>query len=168
MAVRRHQVAVLAAVASTILGCLTFHAVGRVDAAARIKITKIFFDAPGPDTNPTNSSLNAEFVAVKNMTTLPVLMTGWKLNDAQSHSFTFPTGFTLAAGKTVRVHTGKGLNSSSDLYARSGSFIWNNTGDTATVRNSFGSIASTCKYPNTSGGVVIYGTDLTGHYATCP
>ena len=151
-----------------VLGSLGLTKVAHIDAAARIKVTRIFFDAPGVDTNPTNSSLNAEFVALKNVTSLPVVMTGWTLVDAQSHSFTFPAGFSLAAGKTVRVHTGKGTNSGTDLYFRSGSFIWNNTGDTATLRNAGGSTASSCKYPNAAGGVMIYGTDLTGHYATCP
>jgi hypothetical protein len=39
-----------------------------------------------------------------------------------------------------------GINNATNLYWGSGQAIWNNTGDTATLRNSGGQIVDTCSY----------------------
>jgi P pilus assembly chaperone PapD len=114
-------------------------------ASAAVKITKIYYDSPGTDTG-SNSSLNAEYVRIKNTGTRRVTLTGWTLRDASKHVFKFPT-FRLAAGKTVTVHTGKGSNGASNLYWGSTAYIWNNTGDTASLKRRDGSLASRCSYP---------------------
>jgi hypothetical protein len=62
-----------------------------------------------------------------------------------SHVFKFAT-FKLKPGEVVKVHTGKGLNSSTDLYWRSSSYIWNNDGDTATLKKKSGTVADKCSY----------------------
>jgi hypothetical protein len=113
-------------------------------ASAAIKITKIYFDSPGTDTG-SNTSLNAEYVVIKNTGTTRKTLTGWTLRDASRHVYKFPI-FRLGAGKSVKVHTGKGANTLGNLYWRSSSYIWNNNGDTATLKRSNGTVASRCSY----------------------
>ena len=113
-------------------------------ASAAIRITKIYFDSPGADTG-SNTSLNAEYVVIKNTGTTRKALTGWTLRDASHHVYKFPT-FRLGAGKSVKVHTGKGANTLGNLYWRSSSYIWNNDGDTATLKRSNGTVASRCSY----------------------
>jgi hypothetical protein len=52
-------------------------------APAKIRITKIYFDSPGDDTG-SNTSLNAEYVVIKNTGTTRKALTGWTLRDAQA------------------------------------------------------------------------------------
>jgi hypothetical protein len=140
---------------------------GNIDAAATVKIIRLNFDAPGTDNRASNTSLNAEYVTVKNVSTKPVALKGWRLVDLQAHVFTFPA-LTLAAGASVRVHSGSGTNSTTNLYWRNGNFVWNNDTDTATLKNASAVKIHACHYPNKAGGVVIGGTTATGKYATCP
>jgi hypothetical protein len=157
--------AALAAVAAVGMAAV---GVTRVDAAASVKITRINFDAPGTDKRTSNVSLNSESVTVKNVTAKPISLKGWKLVDAQAHTYTFPTTYKLGAGKSVRVHSGVGTNNATDLYGRYGNFVWNNDTDTATLKNAANAKVSSCHYPNKAGGVTIGGTTATGKYANCP
>ena len=107
-------------------------------------ITAIYFDSPGADTG-SNASLNAEWVRIKNTTSTRKTLTGWTLKDASSHSYTFPT-FSLAGGASAKVHTGSGSDTASNLYWGLGTYVWNNTGDTATLRNGSGTRVDSCSY----------------------
>jgi len=62
------------------------------------------------------------------------------VTDEADHSYTFPAGFTLDAGATVTLHTGSGTDTATDLYWGAGAPIWNNAGDTITVRVSTGTV----------------------------
>jgi hypothetical protein len=110
-----------------------------------IMITKVYVNSPGTD-NRSSSSLNAEYVVLKNTTTKSINLKGWTVRDRSSHIYTFGT-FSLAAGKSVTLHTGKGTNTSANRYWGSGNYIWNNTGDTAYVRKPSSSTnVDTCKW----------------------
>lgn len=117
------------------------------DAASKVQIVKAYYNSPGDDTR-SNTSLNAEYVVVKNTDTVKRTLTGWTLRDVSGYVYKFPT-FALAAGKSVTVHTGKGTNSGSHLYWNRTSYVWNNTGDTATLKNSSAVFADTCKWGST-------------------
>lgn len=99
----------------------------------------IEYNPPGPDED-------GEFVRIVNLGGTTQTMTNWTLRDIANHVFTFP-GFSLPAGGAVQVWTGIGTNNSSNLYWGSGAAIWNNTGDTATLRNNSGQVISVCSYP---------------------
>lgn len=120
------------------------------DAASPVLLAKTQYDSPGSDDRST-ASLNAEYVTVRNTTTRAVALTGWTLRDAANHVYRFPS-FTLGAGKSVIVHTGRGTNSASHLYWGSGAYIWNNDGDTAYLRHSAGSTLDTCAWRGGSPG----------------
>jgi hypothetical protein len=121
-------------------------------AASPIKIVKIYYDSPGSPDNGKNSSLNGEYIQIKNTGKKAVSLKGWTVRDKTKrpdHIFTFGT-FTLKAGKTVTLRTGRGKNTTTTLYwGRSGgtyAYIWNQTSDTAYLRNAAGKLIDTCSY----------------------
>src|SRR5438067_3992051 len=113
-------------------------------APGHVRISSIYFNSPGTD-DGSNASLDAEWVAITNGTSAAAGMTSWTLTDSSSHTYVFPT-FSLPAGATVKVHTGSGTDTTTDLYWGSGAYIWNNTGDSATLLTSSGSAAGSCTY----------------------
>ena len=88
-------------------------------------------------------SLPDEWVKVTNKGSSPVSLSGWKIEDEGSkHTYIFPS-YTLDAGSTVTVYTGKGTSTAIELYWGSSSPIWNNDGDTAYLFDSSGKLVST-------------------------
>lgn len=79
------------------------------------------FDTPGND----HYALNEEYVCFEHVGGDPVNMTGWHVKDAQDHTYTFPP-FTLALGAHVRLHTGQGTDTSTDLYWGLDRAVWQN------------------------------------------
>lgn len=77
-----------------------------------------------------------EWVAIKNAIGQSVDMTGWTLkNDHRIPDiFEFPN-FTLSNGRTVKVWTKWGENSSTDLYWGLDHPVWNTGSDCAWLRD---------------------------------
>lgn len=86
-------------------------------------------------------ALNDEWVDVTNDGSSDLDLTGWTMENEEGETYTFPDGFTLAAGSTVRVHTGSGTDSSSDLYWGSSMFRWDNDADRCTIYDADGDLA---------------------------
>lgn len=123
-------------VASAVLG-----AVPVADAAPgrRVVITVLHCDADGND----NQNPNGEFVVIKNTGTGAIGLTGWTVeDDGADHIFTFEE-FTLRAGRTVRIRSGKGDDGRRTLYWKQGSAVWNNDTDVATLRRPNGRVVAT-------------------------
>jgi hypothetical protein len=57
-----------------------------------------------------------EYVCLTSAETTSTEMGSWVLRNVMGRSFNFPPGFTLAPGQTVRVHTGAGADSTTDLH----------------------------------------------------
>jgi hypothetical protein len=119
------------------------------DAASPVRMSRVQYDSPGADSG-SNASLNAEWVRVTNHSARKRSLTGWTLRDPQSHVYRFPT-FTLRPGASVRVHTGSGSNTRTDLYWRSDYYVWNNSGDKAILKTKSGTTVDTCKWGDGSG-----------------
>lgn len=119
----------------------------QAQAAGSVHLYKIYYDSPGTD-NRSNSSLNAEYVQIRNTTGAAVNLRGWTLTDASRHTYTFG-GYTLGAGKTVTVRTGRGTNTAANVYQNRAAYVWNNDRDTATLRKSNGTSVDTCSYNST-------------------
>lgn len=100
----------------------------------------IQYDSPGKDTR-SNASRNAEWVTVVNKTGRTLDLRNWTLTDAERHRYTFK--LRLSAYKSVRVHTGSGRDTASDVYWGSGNYVWNNTKDTATLKDARGRTVAT-------------------------
>jgi hypothetical protein len=118
----------------------------------RIQIREIYYNSPGSDTGSV-SSLDHEWVELHNTSGSSIRLTGWTLSDAQGHTFTFPA-YTIRPYGNVKVRTGPGTNTQYSLYWGRGWYVWNNTGDTATVRNRAAALIDQCSYTGTSLGYV--------------
>jgi Lamin Tail Domain len=118
-------------------------------ASPALQFRRMQYDSPGKDTR-TNASINAEYVVIKNTSSSSKSLTGWTVRDASSHVYTFGK-FTLAASATVTLRSGKGTNTKWTRYWGSGNYIWNNTGDKATLKNAAKTTIDTCTW--TSAGV---------------
>jgi hypothetical protein len=57
-----------------------------------------------------------EYVCLKNQDSRPADMGSWVIRNVMGRSYNFPPGFTLPPGATVKLHTGPGSDSASDLY----------------------------------------------------
>lgn len=119
-------------------------------AATPIQFGKIHYDSPGSDSS-ANTSVNGEYLVIKNTGTTARSLTGWTVRDAQNHVYRFGT-LTLAAGKSVVLRTGKGTNSTSTRYWGSGYHVWNITGDTASLRTAAGVASDTCAWTTKGAG----------------
>ncbi|MFF3558483.1 lamin tail domain-containing protein [Streptomyces sp. NPDC002574] len=117
------------------------------EAASSVHLAKIYYDSPGVDRG-SDASLNAEWVTITNSTSRAVSLKGWTLTDASNHKYTFGT-YSLGAGKTVKVHTGPGRDTTGNRYQNRGWYVWNNDKDTATLRKAGGAKADTCSYNST-------------------
>ncbi len=126
---------------------------GQAEAATSpVKLYKVVYDPSGPDTH-SNTQLNREYVVLRNTGKKAVTLTGWSVADTKSHVYRFKT-FTLKPGKYVYVHTGKGSDTSANVYQNRGWYVWNNTADTVTVRTSGGTRIDTCKWTHKGKGYV--------------
>lgn len=98
-----------------------------------IVLGAIQYDSPGRD-DRSPRSLNAKRVTVTNTGRGTVTLKGWTLTDRSRHTYTFHN-LRLAGHQSVRVHTGIGRDTARDVYQDRHAYVWNNTGDTATLRD---------------------------------
>src|SRR5262245_37083729 len=116
-------------------------------ATHRMQIHEIYFNSPGSD-NRSNSSLNHEWVQLHNTSGSRINLTGWKLRDRQGHIYTFGT-YTIKAHGYVKIHTGKGTNTQTNRYWGHSGYVWNNTGDRATLKDPARTVIDRCSYTGT-------------------
>ncbi|GGQ97865.1 lamin tail domain-containing protein [Streptomyces asoensis] len=105
-------------------------------ARAKVEISAVQYDSPGRD-DRSNRSLNKEWVELTNTTRNAVNLDGWTLEDESGKTYTFGD-YRLAGRATVRIHTGVGRDTRTDLYQDRRAYVWNNDRDTATLRNDRG------------------------------
>jgi endonuclease YncB( thermonuclease family) len=87
------------------------------------------FNAPGND----NQNKNEEYVCLINSAPKSIALQGWVIHDEYGWSYEFPI-FNLESNARVRVLTGCGVDTSSELYwCKDETAIWNNDGDCVTV-----------------------------------
>jgi hypothetical protein len=113
--------------------------------------------APAEATNPTLhfskayvNSPGSEFVVISNSSyTASYTLTGYTVSDRSAHVYKFRT-FVLKPRASVTLHTGSGTNTSTNLYWGSRAYIWTNTGDTAYLKNSAGTLRDSCSWGSVS------------------
>ena len=96
-----------------------------------LSVAQIHADAAGND----NQNLNDEYVVFENTGTETLDLSGWTVSDEAGHTYTFPSRQSLAPGETVTLHSGSGSDTASDVYWGASGAIWNNAGDTVSVRD---------------------------------
>ena len=106
------------------------------DGGVALRIAGIHADAAGDDAeNP-----NDEYVVLRNVGDEPLDLSGWTVGDEAGHVYEFPDGTTLGPGATLTLHTGDGEDTGSDVYWAASGPVWNNGGDTVTVRTADGAV----------------------------
>jgi micrococcal nuclease len=110
--------------------------------ASPLKIVHIEADAPGSDReNP-----NGEWIEIANQGDGPVSMLGYTLKDEANHIYIF-ANFTLQSGAAVRLYSGQGQNSETELYwGLVGESVWNNDSDAAFLRDVEGALVDAFAY----------------------
>jgi len=119
-------------------------------AVYRMQINEIYYNSPGPDYGG-NSSLNHEWVQLRNRSGSWINLANWTLRDKAGHVFKFGS-YSIKPYGYVRIHTGKGTGTQTDRYWNRSWYIWNNTGDTAILENQNGTVIDQCSYKGTSQG----------------
>ena len=114
-------------------------------ASAKIEIYRIAYDPSGPDTG-TNRHLNREMIVLRNTGSTDRNLGNWLVRDLANWRYRLPAGFKLKAGRCVRIHTGNGSDDGNDLYWGHGWYVWNNTGDRATLKNKVGDVKDRCRH----------------------
>ncbi|HET9518705.1 MAG TPA: lamin tail domain-containing protein [Actinoplanes sp.] len=121
--------------------------------AGAVQLTKIVYNPAGTDTG-SNTHLNKEYARLTNKTSKTISLKNWTLRDAAGHVYKFSPDYALASGKHMYVLVGKGTNgkpSSTFRYWGSKSYIWNNSGDTAILRDSTSKTIDTCRWGKGNG-----------------
>jgi hypothetical protein len=80
----------------------------------------------------SNRALNAEWVEITNNGRRPVDLDGWTLRDRDGNRYRFDD-YRLAGRSTVRVHTGMGRDTRTDLYQDRRHSVWDERSDKATL-----------------------------------
>jgi len=122
-------------------------------AIAAIRISYIYYNPPGKDTL-TNTHINKEYIRIHNSGTHSKAIGGWTIRDTSHHVYKFASSYRLCAKCTVTVHTGRGTDTRGKKYWGYRNYVWNNTGDTATLKNASGTVRDRCHYRGTSTGHV--------------
>lgn len=106
---------------------------------AVVTIVLVEYDPPGDDAL-------GEYVLLRNTGGGTATMAGWTLTDEANVIYRFPA-FALAPGAEVRVWVRSGVDDAENLYWGRGQAVWNNTGDTATLRDATGALVDVYVYP---------------------
>jgi hypothetical protein len=121
-----------------------------VPAAGSVQFTRIQYNSPGWD-NGSNTSLNGEWVRITNRSSRAIGLRGWTVRDATAHVYTFTSHYHLRSGQSVTVYTGKGTAATGRRYWGHTGYVWDNGGDSATLRTGAGRTIDSCKWGNGSG-----------------
>jgi hypothetical protein len=104
-----------------------------------VDIAHIEYDPPGRD-------IDGEYVLLWNTNDVPVDLTGWALSDGGAkHTYTFQS-FALAPGAEVKLWSKRGKDDAANLYWNNRTAIWNNDGDTGTLKDASGVTISVYTY----------------------
>lgn len=113
------------------------------EVAVTIDITCSQVDAPDND----HQNLGEEYICLRGNAAPSTELADWRISDLYPRYHTYRFGqFELAAGDTVRLHSGHGEDSTTDLYWGYHSAIWNNGGDTVCLYDASGALVQTCDY----------------------
>ena len=104
-------------------------------------IHRFNFNAPGDD----NLNLNDEYVTFRNKCFHDISLEGYTLSDARGATFSFPP-LTLPSKETITLHTGTGRDTGFDLFWGLSRAVWNNQGDTLTLKDTQGNILLSYSY----------------------
>ena len=99
-------------------------------------VPKIYIAGFHPSSIPRN-----DYVTLRNSRSNTINMSGWWMKaENQLGRYDFPNGFKLPGGASVRVHSGKGLDTSADLYIGLNYPLWTISSNCAYLRDINGTL----------------------------
>jgi micrococcal nuclease len=101
-----------------------------------LAVATVQADAAGND----HENPNGEYLVFENAGTTSLDVGGWTVSDDAGNTYRFPRGTALPPGETITLYTGSGTDTAAELYWGSERAIWNNGGDTITVREETGDV----------------------------
>jgi len=110
-----------------------------VATTGNIVIVSIFYDGVNGTAEPD------EYVQIQNQDTKAIQVQNWTLRDLANHVYTFPN-YIMQPGQYCRVYTNINDPATCGFNYGSVAAIWNNGGDTATLRDSTGALKSQWTY----------------------
>ncbi|GGT03899.1 lamin tail domain-containing protein [Streptomyces chromofuscus] len=116
----------------------------RRDDRRQVVISDVQYDSPGRDDH-SNRSLNREWVDITNTGRRAVNLDGWTLSDRDGNTYTFDR-FRLDGRSTVRVHTGWGRDTRTDVYQDLSDYVWDDRSDRATLANHRGRVVDSTSW----------------------
>jgi hypothetical protein len=136
---RKNKLMVLAVLAALYIGA-AYAADDANSTKSKVTISSVCFKAG----NPEKQNLNGEWVEIANQGLAAQVLHGWTISTQHNRTYTFKD-FTLEAGASVKLHTGFGNDTSTDLYWNKKMPIWNNNGDMAILKDASGNVVA--RYP---------------------
>jgi hypothetical protein len=97
-------------------------------------------NAPGTD---DDQNINDEWVDIANTGATAADLDGYTVTDAGSNAYLFDEPFILAAGASVKLHTGTGTDTATDRFWGRSSHVWSNSADNATLNDADGNTVAT-------------------------
>lgn len=126
---------------------------GTITGNAGSGIELIHYDAEGDD----NANKNGEWIVLR--ANQDISLKGWTLADelgdrgvgSQATSTRFPEGFVLSLGQRVKIFTGCGTDTETELYWCARTQIWDNGEDTALLKDKQDQLVDRCHYGDPDG-----------------
>ena len=111
-------------------------------AGESLVVAAVHADAAGDD----NDNLGDEYVVLRNDGATRLDLSEWTVTDAAGRTYEFPAGATLGPGESLTLRTGRGETRPPDYYWGREGAVWNNDGDTVTVRRANGRAVAVRRY----------------------
>jgi Lamin Tail Domain len=99
----------------------------------------------------SHRSLNEQWVDITNNSRRAMNLDNWTLSDRDGHTYTFRHA-RLEGRATVRVHTGAGRDTTTDLYQDRRTRVWDVNADNATLRDARGRVVDTVSWGHDRSG----------------
>jgi murein DD-endopeptidase MepM/ murein hydrolase activator NlpD len=114
-----------------------------------VAITAVRFQGVRDDQNPNNEYV--EITRDNRFAPATLDLTGFTIKNKAGDTFTFPAGFTLTTDRTVvKVFSGSGTNTSTELYWGQGAGKWNNLQECVKFFNAAGVIRNQVGWGSTA------------------
>jgi competence protein ComEC len=110
--------------------------------AATVTIASVTRNPAGHEGSAT---LNDEVATLSSTSERTIDLSGWTIEDGEGVAYTLPPGSAICQYAVISIHSGRGTDTSTDLFADWG-WRWDDQGDAVLLRDAQGKPVATCTY----------------------